>query len=123
MLFLHNIGVLNLLTLYLLVSSADNFCKQLWPRSGPTKRILEIIFRTSWFWKKSADDKSKKGFDNPIIAEVGIFCDNSENIYIYALAEIATWQARDLYGLHVSNANPADPWCWYNKYRTVNFEF
>ena len=25
------------LTLYLLVSSADNFCKQFGPRSGPTK--------------------------------------------------------------------------------------
>ena len=25
------------LTLYLLVSSADNFCKQFAPRSGPTK--------------------------------------------------------------------------------------
>ena len=26
-----------ILTLYLLVSSADNFCKQFGPRSGPTK--------------------------------------------------------------------------------------
>ena len=86
------------------MSSADNFCKQLWPRSCPTKRIIEIIFWTSWFWKKS-----KKGFDNAIIAGGGIFCDN---IYIYALAQIAcklsgmtgTW----LYGLHVNNANPAD---------------
>ena len=27
----------NTLTLYLLVPSADNFCKQIGPRSGPTK--------------------------------------------------------------------------------------
>ena len=56
------------LTHYLLVTSADNFCKQFGPRSGlierqtwsgsnlfDTQLIPEIIFRKSW--KKSADDK------------------------------------------------------------------
>ena len=51
-----------LLSLYLLVSSADNFCKQFWPRAEPTKcfawsgsklfdSIPEIIL------EESADDK------------------------------------------------------------------
>ena len=64
--------LLQLITLCLLVSSADNFCKKFGPRPGPTKcraesrskltvwrfdGIPEILFLKSWFWKKSADDK------------------------------------------------------------------
>ena len=58
-----------LLTLGLLVSSADNLCKQLGPRSGPTVSGL-IWIQAVWHWwyswknfskklilKKSADDK------------------------------------------------------------------
>ena len=30
-------SMVSILTLYLLMSSADNFCKQFGPRSGPTK--------------------------------------------------------------------------------------
>ena len=51
--------------------SADKFCKQFGPRSGPTKCrarsrdnlfdtqmvFLKELFRKSWFWKKSVDDK------------------------------------------------------------------
>ena len=58
-------------TLCFLVSSADNICKQLRARSGPTKRrawsgsnrfdtqmvFLKEFFKNKWFWKKSADDK------------------------------------------------------------------
>ena len=66
------------LILYLLVSSADYFCKQFGPRSGPTKRrawvlsgliwsqtvwhsdgIHEIIFRKSWFWKQNQQTTKK----------------------------------------------------------------
>ena len=55
------------------MSSTDNFCKQIGPRSGPAKcwalsgsilfetdGIPERIFRKSWFWKKSADDKKSR---------------------------------------------------------------
>ena len=63
-----------ILTLYLLESSADNFCKQFGPRSGPTKcrawsgskmfdtdGIPERIFRKGWFWQKiTRQQKSTK---------------------------------------------------------------
>ena len=63
------------------MSSADNLCKQIGPRSGPPKRpdqarqnvgpdrgqsvwhsdgIPERIIRKSWFWKKSAADDKKE---------------------------------------------------------------
>ena len=58
-----------------LVSSADNFYKQFWPRSGMTKLLgwsgsklfdtefPERFFRKSWFWKKpSKRHKSMKNF-------------------------------------------------------------
>ena len=64
-----------LLTLFLLVSSADNLCKQLGPRSGLTKcqawsgsKLFDtlIVFipkrffsKKKWFWKKkTADNKN-----------------------------------------------------------------
>ena len=62
----------NFLTLCLLLSSADSFCKQSGPRSGPKKcrvwsgsKLFDILmvfmkefFRKTWFWKKSADNKN-----------------------------------------------------------------
>ena len=64
-------GVLFGLTLCLLVSSADNLCKQFGPRSGLTEHwawsgsklfdilmvILKEVFEKSGFWKKSAGHK------------------------------------------------------------------
>ena len=57
---------IRVLTCCLLVSSADNFCKQFGPRSGPTQCWAwsgsnpfdtQMIFRKSWFWKKTIDVK------------------------------------------------------------------
>ena len=61
-----------------LLSSADNLCKQFWPRSGPTEHCScsvpklfdtlsdsdpERIFWKKELWKKSADDnKSRKNY-------------------------------------------------------------
>ena len=62
-------------TLCFLVSSADNVCKKLGPRSGPTKRracsgsnrfltqmvFLKDFFQNKWFWKIS---RRQKGLQN-----------------------------------------------------------
>ena len=67
-----------LLTLYFLMSAADNFWKQFGPKSGPTKLrpvfsrsdldsncltlmvFLEEFFKKVYFEKKSADKKHEK---------------------------------------------------------------
>ena len=48
------------------MSSADNFCKQFCRQNVFLKYFFEQVDSE----KKSADDKSKKSFDNPIIAGV-----------------------------------------------------
>ena len=64
-----------MLTLCLLVSSTDNLCKQIGPRSGPTKCRLDLDpncltlwwyswknFQKNWFWKNQVMTKKHKIF-------------------------------------------------------------
>ena len=63
--------------LCILVSSADNICKQFGLSSDPTRRrawygsklfdtqivfLKDFFFEKSWFWKKSANDKNMKNY-------------------------------------------------------------
>ena len=61
------------LTLYLLVSSADTFCKQFGPRSGPTRcwvysvsKLFDIliVFLKEFFKKKNYFEKNQQTTKN-----------------------------------------------------------
>ena len=69
------------ITLYLLVLSADNFCKQIGIQTvWHSDSIIDRIFHKSWFWEKSADDKiSMKNYPA---------CKELSNMYMLWLLEV-----------------------------------